>query len=244
MAVNVVIGATGGIGAALARRLAAVGPLVLAARGAERLGQLAGELGAEAHVLDATDPGAIDALLSATKERHGRVDGLAVAVGSILLRPAHLTSDEEWREVLRLNLDVAFYAVRAAARTLRGGSSSVLLFSSAAAAVGLPNHEAIAAAKAGVEGLVRSAAASYASQGLRFNAIAPGLVRTPLSGRITGSEASLKASVAMHALGRIGEPDEIASLAAWLLGPEAMWATGQIYALDGGLGAVRARSGA
>jgi NAD(P)-dependent dehydrogenase (short-subunit alcohol dehydrogenase family) len=119
----------------------------------------------------------------------------------------------------------------------------VVLFSTAAAAVGLPNHEAIAAAKAGVEGLVRSAAATYASQGLRFNAIAPGLVRTPLSARITSSETALKASVAMHPLGRIGEPDEVASLAAWLLGPDATWATGQVYTLDGGLAALRARSG-
>ena len=244
LAVNVVVGGSRGIGAALARRLAGAGPLVLAARGAERLGEVAAELGAEAQVIDASEPGALDARLAKSKERHGRVDGLAIAVGSILLKPAHVASDEEWRDVLRVNLDVAFFAVRAAARGLRGGSTSVLLFSTAAAAVGLPNHEAIAASKAGVEGLVRSAAATYASQGLRFNAIAPGLVRTPLSARITGSEASLKASVAMHALGRIGEPEEIASLAAWLLGPEGSWATGQVFALDGGLSAVRARSGA
>jgi NAD(P)-dependent dehydrogenase (short-subunit alcohol dehydrogenase family) len=243
MAVNLIVGASGGIGAALARRLAGAGQLVLAARGAERLGAIANELGAEHHTVDAREPGALDALLTTVKERHGRIDGLAIAVGSILLKPAHLTSDDEWRDVLRANLDVAFFAVRAAARVLRGGSTSVVLFSTAAAAVGLPNHEAIAAAKAGVEGLVRSAAATYASQGLRFNAIAPGLVRTPLSARITSSETALKASVAMHPLGRIGEPDEVASLAAWLLGPDATWATGQVYTLDGGLAALRARSG-
>ena len=91
--------------------------------------------------------------------------------------------------------------------------------SSAAARLGLANHEAIAAAKAGVHGLVLSAAASYASRGIRVNAVAPGLVRTPLTARLTANEASLKASTALHALGRIGEPDDVASAIEWLLDP-------------------------
>jgi 3-oxoacyl-[acyl-carrier protein] reductase len=113
--------------------------------------------------------------------------------------------------------------------------------SSAAAGYGLPNHEVIAAAKAGVAGLVRSAAATYAARGLRFNAIAPGLLETPMTERITGNEKALEASQAMHALGRIGSPDEAASLIAWLLGPDAAWVTGQIWGIDGGLSSVKAR---
>jgi NAD(P)-dependent dehydrogenase (short-subunit alcohol dehydrogenase family) len=118
---------------------------------------------------------------------------------------------------------------------------SVVLFSTAAARTGLPNHEAIAAAKGGVQGLMLSAAATYAPRGLRVNAIAPGLVRTPLTARITSSPAALQASAAMHALGTVGEPDDVASLAAWLLGPDARWVTGQLYGIDGGLGTVRAK---
>ena len=122
----------------------------------------------------------------------------------------------------------------------RGGGSVVLL-STAAARHGLANHEAIAAAKAGLVGLALSAAATYGPRGLRVNCVAPGLVRTPLTERITSNEASLKASVAMHSLGRIGEPEEVASAIAWLLDPEQSWVTGQVLGVDGGLGSVRAR---
>jgi NAD(P)-dependent dehydrogenase (short-subunit alcohol dehydrogenase family) len=123
----------------------------------------------------------------------------------------------------------------------KGGS--VVLMSTAAAHVGLPNHEAIAAAKAGVEGLARSAAATYASRGLRFNVVAPGLVETPLSERITSSEAGRKASLAMHPLGRLGEPGEVAGVVSWLLGAESSWVTGQVFVVDGGLSAVRGGRG-
>ncbi len=94
---------------------------------------------------------------------------------------------------------------------------------------------------AAVEGLARSAAASYAARGIRVNVVAPGLTRTPLTERITGNEASLKVSVAMHPLGRIGEPPDIASAIMWLLSPESGWVTGQTIGVDGGLGNVRAR---
>jgi NAD(P)-dependent dehydrogenase (short-subunit alcohol dehydrogenase family) len=114
--------------------------------------------------------------------------------------------------------------------------------SSAAASVGLANHEAISAAKAGVEGLVRSAAATYAPHDIRVNCVAPGLVDTPLAKSITSNETALKASTAMHPLRRIGKPGDIARVIEWLLGPEATWITGQALGVDGGLARVRSRS--
>jgi NAD(P)-dependent dehydrogenase (short-subunit alcohol dehydrogenase family) len=116
---------------------------------------------------------------------------------------------------------------------------SIALVSTAAARTGLANHEAIAAAKGGVIGLTLSAAATYASRNIRVNCVAPGLTATPLAARITSNEAALKASQAMHALGRIGQPEEVASALAWLLDPENSWVTGQILGVDGGLGSIR-----
>ena len=97
------------------------------------------------------------------------------------------------------------------------------------------NHEAISAAKAGVEGLVTAASATYAGRGIRVNAIAPGLVRSNLTRRLVEHEGTLRASVAMHPLGRIGEADEIAALAAFLCSPGGAKITGQVMAVDGGL---------
>ena len=101
------------------------------------------------------------------------------------------------------------------------------------------NHEAIAAAKAGVIGLMQSAAASYASRGIRINAVAPGLVKTEMTRRIWSSEKSASVSRSMHALGRLGEPKDVASLIVWLLQPENDWVTGQVFGVDGGLGTLR-----
>ncbi len=166
---------------------------------------------------------------------------MANCVGSLLLKPAHLTTDEDWNSVVALNLGTAFAAVRAAARTI-DSDGSVVLVSSAAARIGLPNHEAIAAAKAGVIGLMLAAAASYAPRRIRCNAVAPGLVRTPLTQRITANPTAEKASVSLHALGRLGEPGEVAEVIAWLLGAASGWITGQVIGVDGGLASVRAKS--
>jgi NAD(P)-dependent dehydrogenase (short-subunit alcohol dehydrogenase family) len=87
---------------------------------------------------------------------------------------------------------------------------------------------------------VRSAAATYCGRGVRVNAIAPGLVATPLTARITGNEASRAASEAMHPLGRIGTPEDIAAATVWLLGEEASWVTGQVVSVDGGMSTVKA----
>jgi len=240
--VQLVLGATGGIGSALARRLAQRGDtVVLAGRDEARLGSLASELGASARAFDARDPAAVGEWIEDAANVHGRVDGIANCVGSLLLKPAHLTQPEEWAETLAVNLTSAFGVVRAAARVMRERGGSVVLVSSAAARIGLPNHEAIAAAKAGLEGLARSAAATYARPGIRFNVVAPGLVRTPLTERITGNESAAEASRSMHALKRFGEPEEIAGAIAWLLAPEQAFITGQVLGVDGGLAEVRTR---
>jgi NAD(P)-dependent dehydrogenase (short-subunit alcohol dehydrogenase family) len=115
--------------------------------------------------------------------------------------------------------------------------------SSAAARIGLANHEAIAAAKAGLEGLARSAAATYARQRIRFNVVAPGLVRTPLTRGLVANELAEKASLAMHPLGRLGEPGDVARAIAWLLDPDQNWITAQVLGVDGGLADVKARPG-
>lgn len=152
-----------------------------------------------------------------------------------------LTSDEDWQRTLDLNLGTAFAALRAAVRAMGTKGGSVVLLSSAAARIGLPGHEAIAAAKAGVEGLALAAAASYAARGIRVNVVAPGLVDTPLAAGIVGNPSLRKASKAMHALGRIGRPEDVASAIAWFLDPAQSWVTGQVLGVDGGLARVRPR---
>lgn len=238
-----VIGAAGGIGSALCRRLATRGAkLVLAGRNAETLRALASEVGGDVLPLDARDFDAVGAAVSATIERHGRIDGAVNLAGSIVLKPAHATSSQDWDDVIASNLRTAFALVREVAPAMgRAGGGSVVLMSSAAARVGLANHDALAAAKAGVTGLALSAAATYAPRGVRINVVAPGLVRTPLAARLVSNEASLKASESMHALGRIGEPEDVASLLDWLLDPAQSWVTGQVFGVDGGLSTLRPR---
>jgi NAD(P)-dependent dehydrogenase (short-subunit alcohol dehydrogenase family) len=238
----VVLGATGGIGSALVRSLAAKGDrLLLAGRDAVKLEALAAETGADWLVLDARRAADVQAALEGAVERFGRVDGIANCVGSLLLKPAHLTTQDEFDATVATNLGSAFATVHAAGRVMRRGGSIVLV-SSAAARLGLPNHEAIAAAKAGIIGLALSAAATYASRGLRVNCVAPGLVETSLTAGITGNAQAAKASVGMHALGRLGAPEDVASAIGWFLAPEQSWVTGQVLGVDGGLGSVRARS--
>ena len=108
--------------------------------------------------------------------------------------------------------------------------------------MGLANHEAVAAAKAGVIGLTRSAAATYAARGVRVNCVAPGLVRTALTDRITANPAAERASLAMHPLGRLGEPGDVARAIVFLLDPENDWITGQVLGVDGGLGSLKVRA--
>jgi NAD(P)-dependent dehydrogenase (short-subunit alcohol dehydrogenase family) len=237
----IVFGAAGGIGTEVARSITRSDHrVVLVGRNAKKLAELSDELLSPSFEIDVSDPEAVEGVTRRVLEEHGRLDGMTNCAGSLLLKPAHLTSKEEWRATMRANLDTAFAVVRAAGKVMTDGGS-VVLVSSAAARLGFANHEAIAAAKAGVLGLMLSASATYAGRGLRFNAVAPGLVKTPMTERITRSEAAATASEALHALGRLGEPGDVARMIAWLLDPEQSWVTGQVFGVDGGLATVRSR---
>ncbi len=239
-AAYLIIGGAGGIGSEVASRLSSAGARVLlAGRDVDRLRAIGESLHCPTEQLDATSFEAVEACAAGAIERFGRLDGVINCAGSLLLKPAHLTSPEDWSATLATNLTTAFAAVRAAAKTMRKTGGSVVLFSSAAAKLGLANHEAIAAAKAGVIGLTLSAAATYASSNIRVNAVAPGLVRTPMTESIWSRDAAVKASEDLHALGRLGESADVASLVMWLLDPENSWVTGQVYSVDGGLSSVR-----
>ncbi|MDX1430265.1 MAG: SDR family NAD(P)-dependent oxidoreductase [Rhodothermales bacterium] len=237
----IVIGASGGIGSAVTRTLAESANVLIAARREDRLATLADELALSHAVVDATDYAQVNELTSLAVSKHGRLDGIVNCAGTILLKPAHLTSDDEFDKTIAANLKTAFNTVKAGARAMMSNGGAIVLCSSAVALTGLANHEAIASAKAGITGLARAASATYASRGIRVNCVAPGLTRTPLAEPIIANEAAEKASVAMHALGRLGEPSDVASAICWLLDPANNWVTGQVIGVDGGLGYVRAR---
>jgi 3-oxoacyl-[acyl-carrier protein] reductase len=226
-----VIAASSGIGQAVVRLLQAAGHSVTTtARDSAKI--------TPDQVLDATDFAAVEATMRETLAQHGALHGVVNCSGSLLLRSAQLTSKEHYQAVIDASLTTAFATVRAAQKIMVQGGS-VVLVSSAAAMQGLANHEAIAAAKAGIIGLTLAAAATSASANLRINAVAPGLTATPLTAALTATEAARKLSEGMHALGRLGTPDDVARAIVFLLDPVNDWITGQVFAVDGGLSSLR-----
>ncbi|GFH24508.1 uncharacterized protein HaLaN_22317, partial [Haematococcus lacustris] len=183
----------GGIGSALAQRLAKYpgAALVLVGRDQAKLDSLQAGLtsrpqgGVSTLVADVTDSKQVEAAISSAVSNHGPLAAVANCVGSIVLKAAHQTSDAEFDQVLRLNLTSCFNILRPSVKNMMAnGGGSVVFCSSAVARHGIPNHEAIAAAKAGIMGLALSAAATYAPKKIRVNCVAPGLTRTPLAARI------------------------------------------------------------
>ena len=239
---HLIFGATGGIGRALCRHLKHAGDEpILFGRDPGKLNPLAADLATKAYVSDCGDWEALENLVAKVADEDGPIDGVAVCIGSLLLKSAHLTSQDEFQSTLETNLTTTFGILRASVRPMMKHGGSIVLVSSAAARIGIANHEAIAAAKAGVVGLTLSAAATYAARGIRVNCVAPGLTETPMTERLTANEAGRQASEAMHAMNRLGQPEDVARAIAWLLDREQAWVTGQTLGVDGGLGSVVAR---
>jgi len=236
--IALITGASGGIGRALARQLHTQGCRVVAVgRDADRLADVPASLRVAA---DTTTPEGAELALAACQEALGAAPAwLAHCVGSTLIAPLHRTRAEAYRELMRVNLDSAVFMLQAWLNALKGAPGAAVFASSVVARVGVANHEAIAAAKGGVEALVRSAAATYAPQGVRVNAVAPGMTETPMTAGMLKLPAMREGAGRQYPLGGVQTADQVAATMAWLLSDDAARLTGQVLAVDGGFTTIR-----
>ena len=237
-----IYGGSGGMGSAIARAVKARGHAVhLVGRDRAKLEAVASEVGAGFTVGDVTEA---DVFAAATQDasQGGALKGLVYAVGTINLKPILRLSDDDFLNDFKINALGAAKAIQAALPHLKQaqGTAGIVLFSTVAVAQGFAAHASVAMAKGAIEGLKLALAAELAPR-IRVNCIAPSLTRTPLAASLTGNEAMAKAIADLHPLQRLGEPDDIAPLAALLVSDDASWITGQIIGVDGGRSTLRTK---
>lgn len=187
-------------------------------------------------VVDVSDSAAVDAAMDDVVSHLGHVDIVVCNAGiGGEASPSGEYSDEGWHKVISINLDGVFYTQRAAIRVMKasGRGGSIINMASILGAVGFATASAYTAAKHGVVGLTQAAAWDHAADGIRVNAVGPGFIRTPLLDKSL-DEDTLNYLATQHALQRIGEPEEVAELVAWLASDGASFATGTYYPIDGG----------
>lgn len=247
----IVTGAARGIGRACAMRQGGKGDHVvawdLAADAARAVADAVVAAGgsAEAAALDISDTTAARAAVNEVAERTGSLQGLVHAAGVMRTLPLDDLDEAEWDRVLNINLRATAFLARAAAQAIRDGgqTGSIVLFSSVAGRKGRPLAAHYAASKAGAISLTQSLAMAY-GPAVRVNALCPGVIATPMQDQIAVDREQLFGSPANGhyrvlaetlALKRIGEPDDVAKVAEFLLGPLADYVTGQAINVDGGL---------
>ena len=235
--VALVTGSTRGIGRAIAARMAECGARVaVAGRDSARAEAAAGEIGGEARgfAVDVAHPASVVALVEQVESAFGSVDILVNNAGltrdNILLR----MKDDEWDAVLSANLRGAFVATRAATRgMMKRRWGRIINITSVVGLIGNKGQANYAASKAGLIGLTKSVAKELASRNILANAIAPGFIETDMTAGL-GDQART-ALMAQIPLERLGTPDDIAAMAAFLASEHAGYITGQVFTVDGGM---------
>ena len=234
----IIAGSTGTLGSAIADELSKDNEIFLIGRDEERLKEQSSKYQCNYELIDLSstpEPREFSKIIDADIE----IKGLVNCIGSILIKPLHGTSLSEFDDVIRTNLFSSYFLLASFARRMKNGSA--IFFSSIAGSKGLSNHEAISAAKAGIEGFSRSAAATYAKDNLRVNVIAPSIMDSNMSQKILSTEAAREVSKNMHPISKIGDADDILPVVKLLLSPDAKWVTGQTIHVDGGLSTVKPR---
>ncbi|MDU0371519.1 SDR family NAD(P)-dependent oxidoreductase [Hymenobacter endophyticus] len=228
-----IVGASSGIGLATARLLHGLGAsLYTASR--HQSAELA-ELSTTFLPLDVTQP--FGTTLDGLPEI---LHGVVYCPGNIKLRPFERIPVEDFRGDFELNVLGAVQVLQASMKRLKkAGGASVVLFSTVAAETGMAFHASIATAKAAVEGLTRALAAEYAASNIRVNAVAPSLTNTPLAAALLNTPEKAEASAKRHPLQRIGEPEDLAYMASFLLSDHGSFITGQVLPVDGGMGRLK-----
>lgn len=232
-----VTGASGGIGDAIARTLHARGATVVASgTRVERLEALAADLGARCHVAAAnlSEPGAPDALIAAAGEAAGGVDILVNNAGLTRDNLAMRMKDEEWQQVIDVNLSASFRLSRAVLRgMMKARWGRIVTITSVVGATGNPGQANYAASKAGLTGMTKALAQEVASRGITVNCIAPGFIETPMTDAL--SDDQKETLLARIPSGRLGIPADVAACAAFLASEEAGYVTGQTIHVNGGM---------
>ncbi len=235
-----VTGASGGIGGAIGRALHRQGATVaVAGRRSAALAALAAELGERAHALtaDLADPASPDSLVREAEAAMGHIDILVNNAGITRDALALRLRDEDWQAVIEVNLTAAFRLARAALRGMvRRRHGRVIAIASVVGVTGNAGQANYAATKAGLIGMAKSLAAETATRGITVNCIAPGLITTALTEKLTDEQrARIAAAIPM---GRFGATEDIAAAAVYLASAEAGYITGQTLHVNGGMAMV------
>ena len=237
--VALVTGATGGIGAAISRTLAAQGARVVVS-GTRRdvLESLAAELdGAHPCPADLSDPAAADALVAAAEAAAGPLDILVNNAGLTRDMLALRMKDEDWQTVLDVDLGAPFRLSRAALRGMvRRRSGRIVAIGSIVGTTGNPGQANYAAAKAGLVGMTKALAQEVASRKVTVNLVAPGFIETPMTDALSADQKTRLTGAIP--LGRLGQPGDVAAAVAYLCSAEAAWVTGAVLHVNGGMAMV------
>ena len=229
-----IVGASSGIGLATARLLSGLGATLYTA--SRHLSPELAELATHHVAYDATQP--VDTTFDHLPEA---LHGVVYCPGSIKLRPFERIPAADFQADFDINVLGAVRVLQATIKRLKRaeGGASIVLFSTVAADTGMSFHTSIATAKAAVEGLTRSLASEYAASNVRVNCIAPSLTNTPLAAALLNSPEKAEAGAKRHPLQRIGQPEDLAYTASFLLSDHSSFVTGQTMAVDGGMGKLK-----